>query len=203
MTDIEEHDGNPPLVFAFASENDHRFEWGHFLSSIGVAHVLLRDAADNWYTDDVPAISWRLRMKKTGDSVALGLSKGGYAALKFAKLADIPKVIAISPVTGNGFLVGQEFPEGIRDRVTIHPRFVIDDIKVMYADGNNPFVSCYITDGTGGQNEAPEVDRIMAERINPDRLVFVPGYSHGGPNNLARGMRDNGMLQQVLLEGGI
>jgi hypothetical protein len=48
-------------------------------------------------------------------------------------------------------------------------------------------------------SESPEVDRIMAQRINADEITFIAGYTHGGQTNLGIGIRDNGALKNELL----
>lgn len=201
--DFEDHSsvGSGPIVFAFASENDMRFEWGHFLESIGVPHVLFRDSLDRWYMygieglGDMPTTVTFIQKLIVGrPSISLGLSKGGHAALQYAKLARIQRVIAISPVTVTGPEGYDDFEAHWHSRVGRSLPHPIIDLKPFYAQGWNPEVQIFFSDG-----ESCELDRRMAERLNCGSLHFVPGHAHGGRHNLATALRDNGMLREVIL----
>lgn len=202
MADFEDHSegGSGPIVFAFASENDFRFEWGHFLQSVGVPHVLFRDSIDRWYMygvdgiGDVAAVINFIRPKCfQRKSIAMGLSKGGHGALRYAKLAGLDEVIAISPVTVVGSAGYEDFEPHWHDRVGRNLPFHIEDLKPIYAKGPNPKVSMFISNGQGC-----ELDQGMAVRLGHGTITFIPNYDHGGRNNLAVAMRDNGMLKDLL-----
>jgi len=192
------------FVFAFASET-WNFEWGNFLSSIGVSHALFKDRFDLWYRDgvygfgDAAALVGYMKSKRKsfGPMITLGLSKGSWAALKFGKLAEVDRVIAISVNSGCGKSL-DEFPPRWHHRLEYSE--LSADLKPLYEVGKNPYVHAYVSDGNGLPTEAPEIDRIMAQRINADKITFIPGYTHGGENNLARGIRNNGILKQEILE---
>ena len=203
MVDFEEHlepTRKGPLVFAFASENDHRFEWGHYLDKIHVPHVMFKDGSDQWYAygcagiGDMDAIVKYLRKFVTfRDCMALGLSKGAYAALKFASLAKIPRVLALCPVTGCGDYVKCDFPPNWWHRIEHIRPFPIEDLKPLYTNGGFvPIVKAFISDGDG-----TELDRQMCERVGITDIILIPGFSH---SNLARGMRDGGMLDKLMTE---
>jgi acyl carrier protein len=196
--DYQEHlGGRLPLVLAFASEP--RFEWGPTLTAMGIAHVLLRDSTDQWYSSgiaglgDVEAVVRYLQsLNGLHPCIALGISRGAHAALKFAKLAGIPYVVAISPNTGIGDGVLHEFATEWHHRVEHTRPFPIDDLKPFYIDGWRPCVRAFVSDGDGA-----ELDRQMCERIGLTDVTFVPGYTH---SDLGRGMRDIGLLDRVLSE---
>lgn len=204
MIDFEEHlepTRKGPLVFAFASENDHRFEWGHYLDQVNVPHVMFRDGSDQWYAYGCAGIGDMDTMVKhlslvakiiNPNCIALGLSKGAYAALRFAKLAKIPRVIAICPVTGCGEYAKIDFPQHWWHRIEHTRPFPIEDLKPLYTHGFIPTVKAFISDGDG-----TELDRQMCERIGIADINFIPGFSH---SNLARGMRDDGMLDKLIVE---
>lgn len=201
MSDFEAHfepERKGPMVFAFASENDHRFEWGTYLDGINVPHAMFRDSSDQWYAYGVPGFGdidsvvkyiHSLAMNNSG-CIALGLSKGAYAALKLAKLSGIPKVIAISPVTGCGDYVFGEFAPHWHHRIEHKRPFPIEDLKPYYSSGRIPTVKSFISDGDGC-----ELDKQMCERIGLSDITIVPGFTH---SSLARGMRDNGMMDKLI-----
>ena len=201
MTDFREHfDGHLPLILAFASEP--RFEWESMLASWGIAHVLFRDSTDQWYSSGIPGlgdvsyvVQYLRALDRQWPCIALGLSRGAYAAMKFAKLAEIERVIAVSPVTGCGEYIEPEFSPEWRHRVEHIRSFPIDDLKPLYVDGWSPHVQAFISDGDGA-----ELDRQMCERIGLTDITFVPGYTH---SDLARGMRDNGMMVKVVSDTAI
>ncbi len=193
-THLEEH-RKGPMVFAFASEN--RFEWGTYLDGINVPHVMFRDGSDQWYAygceglgNITSMVSYITLLRVNFPCIALGLSKGAYAALKFAKLAKISRVIAICPVTGCGDYVKDDFPQHWWHRIEHIRPFPIEDLKPLYSNGFIPRVKAFISDGDG-----TELDRRMCERIGVTDIELVPGFSH---SNLARGMRDNGMVDRFI-----
>ncbi len=205
MTDFEAHleeTREGPLVFAFASENDFRFEWGHYLDHINVPHVLFRDSYDQLYTDGVAGIGGidrvvdyiRLKVISYTTSIALGLSKGGYAALRFGKLSGVTRIIAISPLTGTGKDLHPDFPVHLHHRVAHDDRFILPDLKPFFADLDSFNVEAFISNG-----ESCDMDYTMVSRLGIKNITLIPGYSHGGVNNLAKGMRDNGMLDKLIL----
>jgi hypothetical protein len=204
MKDFEEHlEGNGPLVFAFASENHGGpfFEWGNFLQRLGVPHVLIRDSSDRWYSGGIAGLGdqktvaryMRLLALNHETSIALGLSKGAYASLKFGKLAPVSRIIAMSPVTGVGDTAYPDFAPHWHHRIVPSSEFNIEDLKPLYENGPRPEIKIFIGDGDG-----TELDRTMAERLGIRDITLVSGYDHGGQNSVAKAMRDNGMLEGLI-----
>lgn len=187
------------IVFAFASENDFRFEWGNFLESIGVPHVLFRDCPGMWYMNGVSGlgsvsdvVDYIKQKSINKHSISLGLSKGGHAALRYGKMASIDMVIAISPVTvvDSGY---DDFEVELHSRVNRSLPFQIDDLKPLFSSGPYPEIYMYFSDGHGC-----ELDRRMIERLGVGNVFFVPGFNHGGIPNLATTLRDNGVLNNLI-----
>jgi len=190
------------LVFAFAAELFPRLEWGNFLTSLNLSHILFRDSGYNWYSDmygigGVKQVVEYMQAKRQKYSklLTLGLSKGSWAALKFGKLAQVDRVIAISPNTGVGKNVWMDFPPEWHYRlVHDHDVLLIDDLKPLYASDPIPYIHAYISDGDGC-----ELDRTMAERVRAHEITCIPGYTHGLSTGVAFAIRDNGILREELL----
>jgi hypothetical protein len=64
-------------------------------------------------------------------------------------------------------------------------------LRELYLSLNRrPAVSAFVSDG-----QDYGLDWYMAHRIGVTDILVVPGFDHG---TLARGMRDNGMLEGLL-----
>lgn len=196
---IEEHfNGNDRLVVAFSSR-PNRFEWGGTLFRLGVDHVLMADETEQWWRFGVSPIGdiWdvvsyierlmcRYRTTKT-----LGLSSGSYAALLYGHLAVVDACVAVSPITGKGDAVKDDFAPEWHHRIEHgpeHPSVV--DLKTVFRGAPFCDVVAFVSDGP-----STELDERMCNRIG----VFpkkVPGHSHAG---LARALRDSGELGAALL----
>lgn len=188
-------------VVAFAS-GASRFEWGGLLTRMAVPHVLMRDTTELWYQGGVRGIgdkaavvsyvndlTWRF-----DHVVTLGLSSGSYAALMFGQLARVDGVIAISPITGKGDALKDDFASQWWPRIEHGPEHPpVPDLKPLFARGLEPQVYAFVSDGEG-----TELDQQMALRIGIDAVNVIPGFSHA---LLARHMRDAGMIAD-LIRGG-
>lgn len=199
--DFQEHlCPGPTCVLAFAS-GAGRFEWGGFLGRLGVPHVLFRDTTDHWYLRGVIGLGDRyevvvyirrliLERKRV---VTLGLSSGSYAALLYGHLARAAEAIAISPITGKGTAVFDDFEPQWRHRIEHGPEHPeVLDLKPLFKLWQLP-VRAFVSDGAG-----TELDRGMAERLGPGvEITRVPGYSHAG---LAKALCIDGTLARLLGE---
>jgi hypothetical protein len=196
VTDVLEHlIGTGPLIVAFASEDMKQFQWGRALSRLGVPHVLVRDSLRRWYQDGAfphagrdTLVSYIRGFRLRGHRViTLGASAGAYGALMYGKLAEVDRIIAVSPVTG---IYGEDFPERWRHRFVRSPGDPeVEDLRGLFAQGSWVETAAYATDGPDC-----ELDGYMADRIGVPTVV-IPGYDHA---TLARGMRDNGTIERLL-----
>lgn len=195
-------------VVAFASggpEFRHEipaFEWQRTLDALDVGYVLLRDSRERWWQDgvvgigDTAAVIAYLRgaLGPYRRRVALGLSSGAFAALQFGWWVPVDEVIAISPVTMLGPAAEQEFPEWMtRVRLPPHQADLTVNLRASFAWVNvaeHPEIRAYVSDGDGA-----ELDAKMCHLIGVTPTV-IPGHSHA---DLARHMRDTGLVQKLLL----
>lgn len=185
------------VVFAFSSRPGH-YEFGKTLRSLGVAHVLFQDGGEGWYQNAAPAAADYFRATAAGyqRSVALGLSKGAYAALMFGHLTPVSEIIALSPVTGVGDDVHPDFDEKWFFRVHHAPnKEPIMDLKPLFARGTRARVQAFVGNGVG-----TELDAGMAERIGVRDIEVVEGADHA---SVARVLRDNGWLARLIIDGVI
>lgn len=201
MTDFEEHlTGSQICVLAFAS-GGQRFEWGGTLSRLNLSHILFRDSTDRWYQRGVAGIGGAAAVvayitilaRTHARIVALGLSSGSYAALMYGLLGGADEVIAISPITGKGEDVFPDFGPEWHHRVEHGPEHpFVPDLKALFLSPSlvPPKIRAFVSDGEG-----TELDCGMATRIRIKDVTTVPGHSHSG---LARAMRDNGMIENLL-----
>lgn len=188
--------GSSIVVIAFSSQ-PHRYEWGGFLSRIGVKHVLVRDETDNWYQDGISGmgdhpdecINWLHRLDKEKLRVIyLGLSAGGYAALLFNAYTKPHRTVAISPATGSGKL--PDFDSKWDHRLNGRPNFrPVADLASIYINQNVDNVRTIISDGEG-----TELDRQMCTRIGSSPFV-IPGFGHVG---IARYVATSGYLESLI-----
>lgn len=187
-------------VVSFSSR-PHVFEWGRFLTRIGVPHVLMRDSTERWYQEGVTGLGGRVDvldcicdLKAGYDKViALGLSSGSYAALLYGDACAVDMVLMVSPVTGKGDALMSDFDPRWHYRIEHGPEHPpVADLKPMMPRGPRVPVRAYVSDGEG-----TELDRQMALRvgINEHSIIHVPGYSH---STLGAAVRDNGMLENMI-----
>lgn len=191
--DFEEHlRPTSTVVFAFSSQPG-RYEFKNTLQRLGVSYVLFRDGGEGWYQSVAPAAADYFRATAVGytRSIALGLSKGAYAALMFGHLTPVSEIIALSPVTGVGEDVRPDFDEKWFFRVHHAPnKDPIMDLKPLFARGTRARVQAFVGDGVG-----TELDIGMAQRIGITDITVVPGVDHA---SMARVLRDNGWLAQLI-----
>jgi len=199
MTDcVERLTDSPRVVIAFASEDQTKFQWGRYLTKIGVSHVLIRDSLRRWYQDGVEShpgrdalISYVRGFRLRGHHVTtLGLSAGAYAALLYGRLAGVHRIIAISPVTGAR---AEDFDPRWAHRFVRSPGDPeVEDLRPLFVNGHRALhgITAFVTDGPDG-----DLDHHMAARVGIADIRLVPGYDHA---TLARGVRDNGMLEGLL-----
>jgi len=105
---------------------------------------------------------------------------------------NVGRIALESPVTGCGDYIKNDFPSHWWHRIEHIRPFPIEDLKCYYSNGFIPQVKAFISDGDGA-----ELDRKMCERIGITDINLVPGFTH---SNLARGMRDNGMVDKLIAE---
>lgn len=191
-----------PCVIAFASE-PHRLEWGHFLGNLGVPHVLMKDGTERWYQQGVAGIGSRTdvmdyisELRTRYDLIiTLGLSSGSYAALLYGDASSVDLVLMVSPITGKGEDVKPDFHPDWHHRIEHGPEHPsVPDLKAMMPRGPRVPVRAWVSDGDG-----TELDALMALRVGiPQRnIIQVPGHSH---SKLARAIRDNGMLERMIMD---
>lgn len=185
------------LIISFASGNQTKYEFGGTLERLKLNHVLIKDSKSGWYQNGIAGLPSRDELVKYikrltfyYNVTTLGLSSGSYGALLYGQLAEVDRIIAISPVTG---AKAQDFPEEWRHRFTPSPGDPnIDDLRQYFKYGPIPYTIAFVTDGPDCQ-----LDWLMATRLGIQDIRLVPGYEHG---TLARGIRDNGILEEVLLK---
>lgn len=194
------HRKTPSVVVAFAS-GAGRFEWGRTLDAIGVDHVLMRDTTDRWYLRGVQGIGNVFdvcnyliglgeRYKRV---ILLGLSSGSYAALFYGSAVTVDLVVAISPITGKGDKIRDDFDPWWWHRIEHGPEHApVGDLKTISGGLTAKKTIAFVSDGEG-----TELDRTMAERIGipPQNIFNVAGFSHSG---LARGLVDLGIIREIL-----
>lgn len=206
MTDfLEHHTGSPICVVAFASSGANRngvpvFEWKRTLDSLGVSYILLRDSADRWYKDGVNGIGDQIAVAnyindRTGllypNTICLGLSSGAYAAILFGALADVGRVIAISPVTVLGGNAAADFrPEWAHRVQSAHSVDLRTRMRMPLGEWTCPAFRAFVSDGDGA-----ELDARMCELVGVTPTL-IPGQTHAG---LARHMVDTGLVQKLIM----
>lgn len=188
-------------VVAFAS-GASRFEWGRYLGGLGVSHVLMRDTTERWYQGGVRGIGDKAAVVSYVNDltwhfdrvITLGLSSGSYAAMMFGQLARVDGVIAISPITGKGEALKDDFASKWWPRIEHGPEHPpVPDLKPLFAKGWEPQILAFVSDGEGA-----ELDAQMIRRIGGSSVNFIPGFSH---SLLARHMRDAGILTDLIVRG--
>lgn len=197
MADYEEHlNGSENIIVAFAGGAQTEFEFGSTLEALGVSYVLMRDRTGRCHGHGVTGlgdlfatleyIRW-LSMRNFNRVTTLGLSLGAYAALLYGQLAPVDRTIAISPVTGREL---DGFAPEWHHRLT-GAGAEMADLRQYFPNGPMPQTVAFVSDGSG-----TELDMQMAQRIGITDIRLIMGYSHA---DLARGLRDTGILQEVLL----
>ncbi len=196
------------LVFVFGSDFFPRLEWGNFLTGLNVSHVLFRDSFGHFFNEgiyglgDIDALVAYMKSKKNDfkTTITLGTSLGSWAALKFGKLAEVDKVIAISPFTGCGEQVYDDFPHDCWKYIEHdHNVMPITDLKPMYAADPIPYIYAFVTDGEGPNPTI--VDRTMAERVRAHEITLIPGHTHGahdGHPGVASVVRSEGHIKRII-----
>lgn len=198
--DYEEHlyDRDPGrVVIAFAGGPQNVYQWSRTLRSLRRSHVLVRDMTQCYHANGVRGIGdrravleWIQRWTFVCQVTTVGVSSGAYAALLYGQLAPVQEVVAISPLTGREVDdFAPEWHSQIIDPAQPH----MDDLRKYFKEGPRMNVRAFISDGY----PTCTLDRQMCTRINiPESSIhLIPGYEHG---ELARGMRDRGMLRDLL-----
>ena len=195
MVDFEEHlKSSGRLIIAFAGGPQNRYQWGKTLESRGVSYVLIRDSTQHYNHYGVLGIGTQqdvidyircFVMLDKGKVSTIGVSSGAYPALLYGQRARVNEIVVFSALTSrqaDGF-----------DPADHH--LIVDlanpDVELLpfFKQGPIPRVQAFISDGPDTR-----LDRQMIERIGITPVV-VPGFAHG---ELARGMRDLGMLKELL-----
>jgi hypothetical protein len=196
------------MIVAFAalpgSKIDVRpFAFFNMLAEIDVKAAFLRDHSEAWYHrgvsgvgDDIDAVAGHLRdfARNADETVMLGGSSGGYAAILFGALLD-REVHAFSPQT----FIDPELREAHEDR-RFGREFAMlgGDIDMRYAD-LRPLVS---------NTEAPvhiyyaaahRLDSLHAERLGDLDNVTLHAFEWDS-HLLVRELRDRGWLEPFLAE---
>ncbi len=195
MIDFEEHLGaSKRLVIAFAGGPQNAYQWGGTLKRLGLSYVLIRDSTQHYNHHGIQGIGGRYDVidyirdlfGRSDTLTTIGVSSGAYPALLYGQLAQVDEVIAISALTSrqaDGFNPADH-------------HLIVDlanpDVELLHHFPNGPIprVKAFISDGDGTR-----LDRQMIERIGVKDITVVPGYSHA---DLARGMRDKGLIQELL-----
>jgi hypothetical protein len=179
------------------------FAFFTMLAEIDVKAAFVRDHSEAWYHhgvagvgDDVDAVAARLRelAENAEETVMLGGSSGGYAAILFGALLD-REVHAFSPQT----FIDPALREQHRDRRFGREFAALgDDIDMRYAD-LRPLVE---------QMEAPvhiyyasqhRLDSLHAERLADLGNVTLHPFDWDS-HLLVRELRDRGWLEPFLVE---
>lgn len=182
------------LVIAFAGGPQNVFQWGRSLAALGRSHLLVRDSTQHYHGNGILGIGDREAVTRFirgihGYVTTVGVSSGAYAALLYGQLAPVQEVVAISPLTGRDVDdFAPEWHAQIIDPAQPH----MDDLRKYFKKGPRTRVRAFISDSY----PTCTLDRQMCTRINiPDQdITLIPGYEHG---ELARGMRDRGMLREL------
>lgn len=195
--DYEEHLNSDmrQIVVAFAGGPQNVYQFGKLLARIGVSHVLVRDSTQRYYQDGVAGLGdkhsvfdYFAHLRQHARVTMIGVSSGSYAALFYGQMTPADDVIVISPLSGREV---DDFDPKWHSQIIDPAQPSMPDLRQFFRNGPTPRVRAYISDG-----EACELDRQMAERIGITEINLVPGYAH---KDLARGMRDTGVLTNLLL----
>lgn len=197
MIDFSEHllPAARDTIVAFAGGNQNKYQWANVLARLNKSHALFRCTPQNHYQQGVAGIGGPLHvlayLKRLAPVTCVGVSIGAYGALLYGQLAQVARVVVFSPLTGRET---DDFPPAYHEQIRAAQEDPIIDLRQFFPTGPTPRTSAYISDGP-----ATEVDRRMCERLYISDITLVPGYAHG---DLARGMRDTGMLERIL-RGGV
>jgi hypothetical protein len=193
MVDYEEHlKSSDRLIIAFAGGPQNVYQFKGVLSRLNCSFILMRDSTQHYHHYGVKGIGGREEVAQyirgyveSMHVTTIGVSSGAYAALLYGQLARVNEVIAISALTSrqaDGFDPA-DYP------------FIVDpanpDVELLpfFKQGSLPRIRAFISDGPDTR-----LDRQMIERIGVKPTV-LPGFSHA---ELARGMRDQGVLKELL-----
>jgi pimeloyl-ACP methyl ester carboxylesterase len=202
MVDYEVHiKGTYKLVIAFAGGPQNVFQFRNTLRDSGLSYILMRDSTQRYHhygvaglgnQQDVVADIRYLRSRQTPFSayqyiVTIGVSSGAYAALLYGQLAPVDEVVVISALTGR---TKAEWPPEDWPHI-VDPANPDVELLPLFKDGPIPKVRAFISDGDGTR-----LDRRMIERLGVKDVTVIPGFSHA---DLAKGMRDKGMLKELFL----
>jgi len=204
--DFEEHIYGFPrngwVTISFAGDNQLRFQFDRTFRRYWIPHVLFRDSTQRYHAQGITGVGDRdavlnyirsFSHKSRGLKVrTIGISSGSYAALLYGQLAPVNEVIAISPLSGRET---DDWPLQWHHKIGPSPDYM-PDLRQFFRNGPIPKITAYVSDGDGCKfPDGTEADKYMAERIGIKDIAMVPGYAH---RDLARGMRDLGLLKQIL-----
>lgn len=199
MIDFEEHlrPDKHRLHISFGADSQLRYQWGKTFDRLGLSYVLFKDSTQRAYAYGIQGLgdhkgvaAYIQRFRNRGHSIMLcGVSRGAYGALLYGQLSGADDVVAISPITGQDL---NDFPSEYHHHL-VPPNPDMIDLKPYFITGAIPRVRCFVSD----KLPSCALDHIMATRLGLRNITLVPGYEH---HTLARGMRDTGMLDKVLLE---
>lgn len=180
------------VIIAFAGGPQNRYQWRSVLEHMPCSYVLIRDTTQRYNHDGVLGIGDRSHvlnyfrgLRGRFRLVFTGVSSGAYPALMYGQLTPADRVVVFSALTGRQV---DDFPPEDHQFI-FDPKHPDVDLRQFFPNGPRVPVTSFISDGEGTR-----LDRKMSERIGIEDIQLVPGYSHG---DLARGMRDAGMLQGV------
>lgn len=200
MNDFEVHmKGNGGrLIIAFAGGPQNVYQFHNTLRNTGLSYILMRDSTQRYHHYGVKGIGDQkavvefirgvlfTRRGRLGPVITVGISSGAYAALLYGQLTPVDEVIVISALTGRQ---KSEWPEEDWPFI-VDPANPDVELLPLFKNGPTPRVRAFISDGEGTR-----LDRKMIERLGIKNITLVPGYSH---SDLARGMRDSGLLKELL-----
>ena len=207
---VRVHRGSRPiLVIAFSGKQDV-FGWMARLQALDVSVIHLVDTSDRWYLDGCDGarrIDWMLEMiaEARGQfaaetTVTLGVSMGGYAALRFAEVLKADCAIAFGPQTH----VVQHLPAP--DVVFCNPPPDCEDIRPVVQASPVPSHVFIGQDETANPPEAYfwndlEQTRGMAEWPNVE-LHVVDCHDHGVSIRLTEAGLMDAVLEEVFARVG-
>lgn len=180
------------ISFASMGEGDPHgchFEWKkHLHDDLGYSVVLIRDPQYHWYQDGIGGLGdversveyVRTLNRIRPRVIAMGVSMGGFGALLYGILAEIPEIIALAPQT----VIGTD-PRWRDNWMHISHRPYPDIAALLPCKSE---IKVYIGNEAGQQLDFAHYDRIKFNCY----LRQVPGCEHA---TLARTMRDNGYFR--------
>lgn len=195
-SDFEEHlyADSGLLVVTFAGGDQLQYQFARSLEAFRTSHVLMRDTTQMYHAVGVLGIGDRqdvllyLRsfLHRGYTLRFVGVSSGAYAALLYGQLTPAHELVVFSALSGRDV---DDFPPQWHGAIGPRPDYM-DDLRQHFRHGPIAKATAFISDG-----DSTECDRQMAARVGITDIRVIPGYAH---KDLARGMRDMGMLRELL-----